>query len=387
MSEFSINTKVFFGQDAYSSLYAFLKESDYHTFIAIIDDAILNREAVQTVLSLYKEHGYLLQAVCPFAVQEEPTYDQLDAFVDLLSYKTSDFIVAIGGGSVIDLAKGVGVLLKNSGKGIDYRGMHKVMNPGVPVIAYPSTAGTGSEVTWTAAFIDTIENKKLGINGQYVAPLCGVLDPRLVATCPRHIVVSSGLDAMVHAAEAVTATTATDMTKLIGVKAFAMIYQYLPICLNYSDNLQAWSKLQLAAYLAGVALMNAGGGPASAVSYPLGVHYKVPHGIAGGIFLRGVFEINTTKGYLGYASIYDELFDANHSLNEKEKTVDFINKFNQFYDRLNAPRDLKAWRCEGRGARADIVRLTMEQRLQNIKLNPVHFTEEDVQILLENVCV
>ncbi len=387
MGEFSINTKVFFGHDAHVSLYAFLKENGYHTFIAIIDEAILHREAVQTVLSLYKEHGYLLQAVCPFSVQGEPTYDQLDVFVDSLSYKTSDFIVAIGGGSVIDLAKGVGVLLRNSGKGIDYRGMHKVKNSGVPVIAYPSTAGTGTEVTWTAAFIDTIENKKLGINGRYVAPLCGVLDPRLVATCPRHIAVSSGLDAMVHAAEAVTATTSTDMTNLVGAQAFSMIYQYLPICLNHSDNLQAWSKLQLAAYLAGVALMNAGGGPASAVSYPLGVYYKVPHGVAGGIFLRGVFKINTTKGYLGYVSIYDELFDANHSLNEKEKAVDFVNKFNQFYDRLSAPRDLKAWHCKGADAMADIIRLTMEQRLQNVMLNPVHFEEEDVKALLESVCV
>lgn len=386
MSEFGINTRVFWG-DYGKIFYDFLKEQEFITYIVIVDKNVAKLERVQEILNKYKDAKYLLKAIYPLNAEKEPTYDMLDNFTKLLSCKNPDFIVAIGGGSTIDLAKGVGVLLKNSGSGIDYRGMHKVKNPGVPVIAYPTTAGTGTEVTWTAVFIDDKENKKLGINGRYVAPLCGILDSKLVAKCPKNVAISAGLDAMVHAIEAFSAKTATDISKLFGSKAFSLIYQYLPVCLTNSDDLQAWEKIQLAAYLAGIALMNVGGGPASAISYPLGVYHKVPHGIAGGIFLSGVFKFNVDKGYLGYSLVYDNLYDSNHSLDEKAKAEDFVHKFNQFYERIAGPRNLKKWGCKGAKAINNLVNLTMRQRLQNLELNPVPFKRSDVKKLLEMVCV
>lgn len=386
MSEFGIGTKIFFGNNAYQSFYEFLKGSHYRTFIAIVDDAIVHLAPVRNILKMYQEQGYDLKSICPFHAVSEPTYDMLDHFVDTLSCKTPDFIIAIGGGSVMDLAKGVGILLKNSGKGVAYRGMHKVQHPGIPVITYPSTGGTGSEVTWTAAFIDTLEHKKLGINGQYVAPLCGILDPHLVAICPRRIAVSAALDAMVHAVEAVTAKTATDITVLLGSYAFSTIYQYLPMCLSQANNLLAWEQIQIAAYLAGVALMNAGGGPASAISYPLGVHYGVPHGFSGGVFLPGVFKLNIEKGYQGYLSIYNRLFDANYSLDDSSKLNDFLEKFNRFYDHIGAPRYLTEWDCTDKQAIEKLTHLTMVERLQNVHLNPIDFGEKEIRKLLEEVC-
>ena len=112
------------------------------------------------------------------------------------------------GGSTLDLAKGVAILTRNPGRGIDYRGMNTVASPGIPVVLIPTTAGTGSEVTETASFIDSATGVKFGINGRHVGCLFAVLDPTFVATCPPSATVSAGLDALVHAVEAATCLSA-----------------------------------------------------------------------------------------------------------------------------------------------------------------------------------
>jgi alcohol dehydrogenase class IV len=297
-----------------------------------------------------------------------------------------DAIIAIGGGSVIDLAKGIAVLLSNPGRGIEYRGMHKVKNAAVPLIAYPTTAGTGTEVTWTASFTDEDEGKKLGINGNNVAPLCGVLAPELVASAPRSVALSSGLDTLVHAIEAVTARTATPITAAMGAQAFAMMFEALPRCLAPDAALAAWERAQLAAYIAGVAMMNAGGGPASGISYPLGVYYHVPHGFAGGIFLPGVFAFNVARGYHGYNCVYDLLPDADTRLGADRKAEEFVLVFREFYASVGGPEDLRPWGCTGDRAIEKLTELTITQRKENLDLNPVPFGRPDVAELLRPLC-
>ena len=252
MSKFGIDTKVFFGRTAHEELHAFIADFSFQNIMPIIDDALMAHKTVKEIIDHYKKAGYDICESQIVSAKNEPTYDQLDRLTDSIKNQKVDLILAIGGGTVIDLAKGVAVLLKNLGKGVDYRGMDKVKNPSVPVIAYPTTAGTGTEVTWTASFVDTHEGKKLGINGKNVTPLCGVLDPRLVASCSNSVAVSSGLDAMLHAIEAVTAKTATEITRILGSKAFALVYQYLPRCLANRDDLNAWGQGMLGVYIAAV---------------------------------------------------------------------------------------------------------------------------------------
>ena len=209
MAMFEINTKVYWGSDATTQAIGAVKELGIGKVLFIVDAAIVEAPGVQQLLDLWRKGGFgvdLVTADCA----KEPSYQWLDEFTDSVRNCRADLIVAVGGGSAMDLAKGIGVLLGNPGKGLDYRGMHKVENPGVPVVCYPSTAGTGSEVTHTASFIDLESMTKLGINGRYVAPLFGVLMPELVFSCPRSVALSSGLDAMVHALEAVSAKTANE---------------------------------------------------------------------------------------------------------------------------------------------------------------------------------
>lgn len=387
MSQLHVNTNLFFSSNRYEELFVLLNNNlSINHVVFIIDSSLSEHSVISEVLQLFQRKKYQVSCVNYYS-KGEPTYSDLDSFVAELKYDQVDLIVAFGGGATIDIAKGVGVLLTNPGKAIDYRGMNKVSNPGIPVVAFPSTAGTGTEVTWTASLIDDVSGRKLGINGKHVAPYCGVLEPRLVASAPYSVALSAGLDAMVHAVEAVTARNATTFTISLGAQAFAQLYEFLPAAINDVHNLPAWEEVQMAAYLAGLAMMNAGGGPASGISYPLGVHYKVPHGFAGGVFLSGVFAINIAKGYTGYSSIYRLLPGANLQLSLEEQMQDFLIMFNKFYDVVGGHRSLRQWNCIGSDAVKKLTDLTLDERVENLRLNPISFEKDDLEKLLMTVCV
>jgi alcohol dehydrogenase len=384
MSYFSINTKIFFGKNSTDDVITCFDSMKLKKIQFIVDASLKDSDVLHTLIDQYMRYDKELITPAYIKAVTEPTYDYLDSLVDNFRGVDFDVIIGIGGGTILDIAKGVGILVKNPGKAIDYRGMDQVTNPGVPVICYPSTAGTGSEVTHTASFIDTSSQTKLGINGRYVAPLCGVLYPELTFSCPHRVTIGSGLDAMVHAVEAVTARTATSISSMFGCQAFSMLYGSFPLVLSEPHNYVAREKMLMGSYYAGIAMMNAGGGPASGISYPLGVHYGVPHGIAGGIFLPHVFEYNIRNGYLGYENIYDRLSGAVCDLSVREKSAEFLNKINLLYESIGAPRKLRDWGWNDIDP-DKLTGLTMKQRKANLDLNPVDFGEEQTSALIHKV--
>jgi alcohol dehydrogenase class IV len=384
MSSFSINTKIFFGKNSTDDINKYLDSLGIKKLQLIIDKSLKNSEILNLLIGQYKQYGKMVINPAYIDATKEPTYDYLDSLVDMFRDGNFEVIIGIGGGTILDIAKGIGILLKNPGKAIGYRGMDLVTNKGIPVICYPSTAGTGSEVTHTASFIDTESQTKLGINGRYVAPLCGVLYPELTFSCPDRVTIGAGLDAMLHAIEAVSARTATPLTSMLGSKAFSILYSNFRKVISEPNNYNAREGMLLGSYYAGIAMMNAGGGPASGISYPLGVHYGVPHGIAGGIFLPHVFEYNVNNEYLGYAEVYDQLPDAEHNLDMKEKSINFLKKVDLLYSDICVPKKLSDWGWHD--IDSDILtNLTIEQRKANLDLNPVAFGRLQTYELINKV--
>lgn len=382
MAVFSINTKIYFGHDAMEGVYKCLQDKGMEKVLFIVDKQIRNLEVLADLVSLYEHKRFNVLDIVAYDACCEPTYDDLDEFTQRVRRYDMDAIIGVGGGSVLDIAKGCGILLKNPGRAIEYRGIDKVKVPGVPVVCYPSTAGTGTEVTHTASFIDTRTKTKLGINGRYVSPLCGVLMPELTFSCPLSVTVSSGLDAMVHAIEAVSARNSNTITTMLGAKAFALLYNNLEKVLESPEDYNARESMLMGSYYAGAAMMNAGGGPSSGISYPLGVHYGVAHGIAGGICLMHVFRYNVSKGYYGYAVVYDELYNnIDKPMDDKGKSERFVDIFDMFYERIAAPRKL----CDMKYTKVDakmLTELTITQRKANLELNPVVLTDNDVLELI-----
>lgn len=203
-----------------------------------------------------------------------------------------DCVIGAGGGSAMDVAKAVSILLTNGGKAEDYLGLGKIKKAGVPKIMVPTTAGTGAEVTFTAVFINEKTQSKGGMNGDPLYPDVAVLDPELTVTLPPHVTAAPGIDALTHALEAYVSTQAHNVSDMYALEAIELISQNLGVAYANGDNIEARSAMLLGSMLAGKALATAGVGLVHAMAYPLGGMFNIPHGLANAVLLPYVVDYN-----------------------------------------------------------------------------------------------
>jgi alcohol dehydrogenase class IV len=379
MYRFELKSEMFFGKDSRVSALPGIVASGAKRCGIVIDEGV----ASQPVLRTFLEHdvpaaGLSVDQTFRARSGAEPDYEYLDLAAEAFRGKPLDVMFGIGGGSAMDLAKGVAILMTNPGSGIAYRGMDKVQAPGVPLVLFPTTAGTGSEVTATASFIDKSEKVKLGINGRHVMAWRAVLDPVLTVGCPRSVTMASGMDALVHTVESFTANTTSALSRDAALAAFRRLFNHLPRAIEAPDDILAREQMMLGAYEAGVALWNAaGGGPASAISYPLGVLHAVPHGFAGGLLLPLVVRFNERSGYAGYEPLYDAIDGGNGPY----RAGALADEFEVLYRRIDAPRSFVKWGVN-HSSTTTLVKETVRTRSANLGHNPVPFGEQNVQEVL-----
>lgn len=342
--EFNLRTKTKFGAGEALNLGKYLKEMSFKRIGIIIDSGISSFEYQKNILRNIKKERFNRVKVWKYDLKAEPDYDSLDRIKKLFWDKASnpgvDCFVGIGGGSVIDFAKGLATLVSNPGKAINYRGFPLNIKPSIPTIALPTTAGTGSEVTYNASFIDWKSKKKMGINTRYNFPALAILDPKLTSSCPKPITVSSGTDILVHSLEGYTARDSDVLTRIFAKTAFELAFNNIPKALTAPKNLEIRSNLQLAAYFGGLTLLGSGGGPTGALSYPLGVHFRVPHGIAGGVFLPYIVEYNARKGY-DFSELYNLIEGSDKSLDKRKKSRLFSDNFFKLFKKIGIPSNLR----------------------------------------------
>jgi alcohol dehydrogenase class IV len=199
-----------------------------------------------------------------------------------------DAIVAIGGGSVIDAAKAIGLSAANGKHPSELVGYFKGLHGPVPIYAVPTTAGTGSEVTVAAVISDPAANKKLVIADTRIVPCMAALDPCLMTGLPAHITAATGMDALTHAVEAYLGHWSTEFTDRMALSAVGMIYQNLPLVFADGQDLAAREKMALASTFAGLAFTRANVGNVHAIAHQLGGLYHTPHGLANAIMLAPV---------------------------------------------------------------------------------------------------
>jgi alcohol dehydrogenase class IV len=229
-----------------------------------------------------------------------------------------DVVLGIGGGSCMDMAKCVSILLRHGGSLRDYYGEHKVPGPIIPVIAVPTTAGTGSEVTPVAVIADTERGTKVGIASPYLIPEAAVCDPEMTVSCPPSLTACSGADALTHAIESFTAAP-RDLTPELTVKnvfigknilsdtfgllAIKNIFKALPTAVKDGKNLEAREHMMLASLAAGCAFGAAGTAAAHAIQYPVGNETHTPHGVGVALLLPYVMEFNRPNCVTAFAEI------------------------------------------------------------------------------------
>jgi alcohol dehydrogenase class IV len=293
-----------------------------------------------------------------------------------------DCFIGIGGGSVIDFAKGLSTVLVNPGNAVLYKGFPEKIRPPLPTIAVPTTAGTGSEVTYNAVFTDNSTQKKLGINTRLNYPVLAILDPVLTVNSPLSVTVSSGMDALVHTLESYAAVQSNTMNRIFAREAFRYIFNNLFLVKNDPGNVGVRSKIQFGAYLAGISLINSGSGPAGALSYPLGVHFKVPHGLAGAVFIPHIVRHNVERGY-DYSELYDLIEGADVSLPRETRNEEFAEKLFELCRVLGVPDTLRGFGVDEKTVN---VLCTEAESLKNaFGQNPVGFSVADAQDLLRKM--
>ena len=338
---FQLKNEVFSGFGLCRELDVIFKALGKSRVIVLVDQAVMASSYYEIVAKSISDH---IHTVIPISCTEEPAYDYLDEIAEEVR-RISDFdlIVGIGGGSCLDITKAVAVLKTNPGKAIGYRGFDMAENEGVPTLCIPTTAGTGSEATINAVFTDTSEMKKLGINGRYINATYSVLDAEWSLSCPQSVAVSSGMDAVVHALESYMCRQATPLSRMHSREAFRLLFHNLPSVINDPLNSAARQSIQVGAYLAAVGLFNSGSGIAGAFSYPLGVHYKVPHGIGGGMFISAIVKDNVDRGYTGFSDLLDTITPVMSSVSREDKAIRFAESLQELADGLGVPKNLVGW--------------------------------------------
>ena len=251
-------------------------------------------------------------------VRGEPALDLADKAAGIARRKKADLIVGIGGGSAMDVAKAVSVLVRNGGKAADYLGLNRVPGPGLPMIMIPTTAGTGSEVTFTAVFIRHDLKKKEGMNSPYLYPDLALLDPLLTLSLPPATTAATGIDALCHAIESFTSVNASPMSELLSLDAISLIGENLRDCVHNGSNEEARERMLLASLYAGLGLANAGVTAVHSLSYPLGGRYGVSHGLANTIMLPPVMSFNMPAAIEKFAIIAEAMGEAIEGLSARE---------------------------------------------------------------------
>ena len=244
-------------------------------------------------------------------VRENPTTGDVAVGVEFARRHSADFLVAIGGGSSMDCAKGVNFIHTNGGRMIDYKGHGRATKPMLPSIGIPTTAGTGSEAQSFALITDESSHMKMACGDKKAAFRVAILDPELTLSQPRGVTAVTGIDALAHAVESHVCTKRSAVSQLYSLAAWRYLEPNFEIVLREPHNLAARGAMQVGSHFAGVAIENAMLGICHSCANPLTAHYGLIHGTAIGILLPHVVRFNA----VAVEHLYRDLVPAGVTLN------------------------------------------------------------------------
>ena len=238
-------------------------------------------------------------------VKQNPTVAQVKEGVVAFSLSNADAIVAIGGGSPIDTAKGIGIISNNPefADVVSLEGVADTKNKSVPIIALPTTAGTAAEVTINYVITDEENVKKMVCVDPNVIPVLSIVDAELMLSLPPSLTAATGMDALTHAIEGYITKGAWEMSDMFELKAIEMIAKHLPVVVKNPSDVVARDGMAVAQYIAGMGFSNVGLGLVHGMAHPLGAYYDIPHGVANALLLPIVMEYNTESSIAKYVDI------------------------------------------------------------------------------------
>ena len=288
---FVLNETSYFGKGAREELAVEIKKRGFHKVFLVSDKSLVNAGVTAKIEEV------LQKANIPYSLYDEikpnPTIQNVTDGVTACKESGADVIVAVGGGSSIDTAKGVSIVMTNPDRADikSLNGNSNTVNRGMPLIALPTTAGTAAEVTINYVITDEDAKIKMVCVDPNDIPILSIIDSELMASMPKSLAAATGMDALTHAVEGYITKAHNDMSDMFHMKAIQMIFEYLPAAVNDKDPV-AIEKMGMAQYIAGMGFSNVGLGIVHSMAHQLGAVYDTPHGIANAMLLPTVMRFN-----------------------------------------------------------------------------------------------
>jgi alcohol dehydrogenase len=302
---FKVPQNVVFGRGALKQLPDILQTENAASVFLVADKGLQQVGLVDKTKAILAEKGIACQEFIDLSVN--PTVGNVETATEAFKASGCKSIVALGGGGPMDVAKSVAILVTYGGKITDYAGLGKVPGPVLPLIAIPTTAGTGSEVTASSVITDEKTHFKMAIISYNICPTYALLDPELVMTVPRSVAAACGVDAFIHAMEAYVSKTSSPFTDAMGEHAMRMIGGNIRRYVASRDDEEAASNMLVGSMLAGLAFAWGKLGNIHAMSHPVSGFFHVPHGVANAILMPVIVEYNALADQGRYRVIYDSI--------------------------------------------------------------------------------
>ncbi len=374
---FSVPQNIIVGRGSLAKLPEVAEKSGGKKAFVISGPHLNKMGIVQSCVDALKAKG--IESSVFTETEGNPSVETVDKASTAYKESGADFIVALGGGSPMDVAKAVGVVARYGGSITEYEGADKVPGDIIPLIAVPTTAGTGSEVTAFSVITDHSRNYKLTVFSYKLIPSYAILDAELLTTAPASVAAACGIDAMVHALEAYISTAASPFSDAMAEKALELIGANIRCYAANRGDIEAAENMLVGSLFAGIAFSWARLGDVHAMSHPVSAYFNVPHGVANAILLPTIVEYNMLADKGKYLNIYNYIAELPAA--PEEFTADMlVDELLNLNEALGIPAGL-----EEAGVTKDKFDAMADDAMKsgNIAVNPRSTTKKDVLALYE----
>ncbi len=378
VSRYHVPTKVIYGIGAITQNVDLASSMNINSFLVVTDPGIEAAGLLENMTEQLKKGGISCHVFSD--VEANPSVATVDKGLKVLQECNCDGILAVGGGSPLDVGKAIGTLATNGGSISDYEGVDKVSKDSLPMIAVPTTAGTASEITINIVINDPSRNYKLTVVSQRCAAKVAILDPELTLTLPTSLTASTGLDALVHAIESYTSLMSFPVSEALALKAISLISSNLRQAVYNGSNLEARNNMLMGSYLAGLAFNNTRLGNCHAMSHPLSAFFNTPHGVTNAILIPHIMEFNVMAVPDRFAVIAEHMgedISGNTLWQAASKAVSAVRQLNED---VAIPQNLDMV-----GAKREYINTMAKDAMKsgNILVNPRKTRIEDIIALYE----
>ena len=377
---FKMPTKIVFGVNKALKIGDIIKDLGMKKVFIVTDKFLKSTECVENLVNSLISQGFEVTVFTD--IVPEPPIEVVNKAADILKESDSDVVIAVGGGSTIDICKAMCMLKNNEGSIKEYLfgGTREVAKESLPLIAVPTTAGSGSEVTAASVISDKENNIKLSVTDEKIIPKMAIVDPIMHMGMPPLITASTGMDALTHAIECYVSKNASIISDTYAEAAIKLIGANIYKATFDPNDIEGRSNMALASILAAVAFSNGGLGAVHGISQALGGVANIPHGIANSMLLPKVMEKNMVGNLEKFKNIAEFLGENVEGLSLRDAAQKSVERVRVMAADLKIPAKLSEMNVT-RDMFREVVKGTMDYRM--LSLNPVKFTEEDVYEILE----